>query len=300
MKNCFKCGVEENRAYLFEGISNEGFVNICKNCLKEEDIPLVNKPSSDRLNDSDRRLGSYERLSNMSKINSKEHQDKFSRLSKEKIEAMERQDISLREIVERNTENKFKPEEVSVDLKNLVDNFHWIIMRARRNKKMTRDQLAREIGESSMAVRRVEEGSLPGDYTKLIRKFEGYFGIKLFSENYYEPEEVEFDPVSKKTLTLADLLRLKRMQGTKSPTSSSKNRERKEEYVEPEKPEEVLGDEFVGEDMAPEGVPQGGASTSSRPRDISEEMSTRGNYSLFEEERFLSDEEVDDVIYGKK
>ena len=31
---------------------------------------------------------------------------------------------------------------------DLVDNFHWIIMRARRMKKLTQAQFAKEIGES--------------------------------------------------------------------------------------------------------------------------------------------------------
>lgn len=62
---------------------------------------------------------------------------------------------------------------------SMVDNFHWIIMRARRSKKLSQEQLAREISETETAIKMAEQGLLPEDNFRLAQKLENFLGIKI-------------------------------------------------------------------------------------------------------------------------
>ncbi len=75
----------------------------------------------------------------------------------------------------------------------LVDNFHWQVYMARQKKKLTRKQVARELGESETAIKMIENKELPGEAFKLISKLEQYFGIKL------KEKEPKIEKVVKKT-----------------------------------------------------------------------------------------------------
>lgn len=69
-------------------------------------------------------------------------------------------------------------------IRDLVDNFHWEILRKRRAKGLTRRQVGKAIGESEEAIRMAENGIIEkGDYT-LINKLEEYFGISLRKQKY--------------------------------------------------------------------------------------------------------------------
>lgn len=64
-------------------------------------------------------------------------------------------------------------------LRSLVDNFHWKIVRARRQKGLSRIQLADAIGENEETVKDLEYGEIPSDDFVLITKVEEQLEIEL-------------------------------------------------------------------------------------------------------------------------
>lgn len=69
-----------------------------------------------------------------------------------------KQNQILREMANRNFESKIIKE--TGDSSDLIDNFNWAIMRARRAMHLSQQQLAEAIGESEAAIRRAEQGLL--------------------------------------------------------------------------------------------------------------------------------------------
>lgn len=77
---------------------------------------------------------------------------------------------------ERKEIDKYKKNNV---IKELIDNFHWYIAKTRREKGITRRQMADSIGEKENVVKLVENGILPKDDFVLVSKIENYLGINL-------------------------------------------------------------------------------------------------------------------------
>jgi len=147
MEECFKCGVSSVRARLFDAISDEGIVKICEKCSFEEHMPIIRRPTTFQLKESERKQTVYEKLSRAAGIKTPEATDSsFSKLKEE---------VTLREIVDRKYQENLPKE--SAPRPEMIDNFHWIIMRARRMKKLTQAQFAKEIGESEAAIKMAEQ-----------------------------------------------------------------------------------------------------------------------------------------------
>src|SRR3989344_908394 len=169
---CFKCSVSSTKTRLFDVISSEGVVKICEKCLEEEDLPVIRRPTTFQLKEAERKPTVYERLSKAAGIKPEER-----RIPKKEEELIKKQEITLREIIDRNYKAKYheKPKPRS----DLVDNFHWIIMMARREKKITAKQLAEAISESEAAIKMAEQGILPEDEYKLVNKLENFLSIRI-------------------------------------------------------------------------------------------------------------------------
>ncbi len=207
---CFKCGVSGSRVRLFDVISDRGIVKICEKCFSEEDMPIVRKPSSFQLWETKNKLPSsrqtvYERLSHMSGIK------KADNISERNRELLDKQETTLKDIIDKNLERsswKIVPKD------DLVDNFHWIIMRARRLKHLTQSQFARAIAEPEATIKILEEGVLVEGSYKVINKIENYLGIKLVKKEAVGKvrefdKKIDFDPITAKTLTISDLKEMK-------------------------------------------------------------------------------------------
>ena len=67
-------------------------------------------------------------------------------------------------------------------IKDLISNFHWEIIRARRIKGISRKQLAGAIGTSEEEIKTIEMGELPRDDFVLINKIENALRINLRKE----------------------------------------------------------------------------------------------------------------------
>jgi len=209
MNECIICGALGSQVRLFDAVSDEGIIKICERCSEEERIPVIRRPTTFQLKESERRHSVYEKLSRASGI----------KIPERRASLGGRQEATMREIVERNLENRI-PKEVG-PRPEMVDNFHWIIMRARRFKKLTQEQLAREIWESGAAVAMAEKGILPEDDYRLVDKLERYLGVKLVRDEFakeiraaVKPKRLSFDIPASKSLTIADLKQMKKEKET--------------------------------------------------------------------------------------
>ncbi|MEM4270996.1 MAG: hypothetical protein QXO70_02780 [Candidatus Pacearchaeota archaeon] len=71
--------------------------------------------------------------------------------------------------------------------KELIENFHWKIAQRRREKGLTRKQVALAIGESENDIKIIENGILPTNNFVLVSKLENYFGINLRKHSSIAP-----------------------------------------------------------------------------------------------------------------
>jgi len=252
MEECFNCGALINRVRLFDAISDEGLIKICEKCSREEHIPIIRRPTTFQLKEAERKQTFYERASlSLNKP--------FERETPEKKE----QEVTLREIVDRNYERRM-PKKVG-PRPEMIDNFHWIVMRARRMKKLTQAQLAKQIAESEAAIKMAEQGILPEDDHRLVNKLENYLGIKIIRPEFAKainppsfPKRLGFGMDEAKILTIDDLRRLK-----------------EEDYEEPEDVEEVEEIKFMEEEV----------------EEVNPEISS--------DKGEISQEEMDKILFGK-
>jgi ribosome-binding protein aMBF1 (putative translation factor) len=164
MEECDICGISGTYVKLYEAISDEGIIKICSKCAKSEGSPIIRKPTTFQLKESERKHTVYERLS------------KASGFKPKREEFISKEDMTLKKIVDNNYLKKVG-DVGKKDRPDLVENFHWIIMRARRLKHLTQKHLASEIGESETAIIMAEKGVLPDDGYKLVSKLQSYLNI---------------------------------------------------------------------------------------------------------------------------
>ncbi|MFA4953344.1 MAG: hypothetical protein WC584_03915 [Candidatus Pacearchaeota archaeon] len=216
MDYCFICGISEEKARLFDAISDEGISKICERCSFDEGIPLIKRPTNFQLKESEKPKGSvYERMKNVSGF--KEREDRTEQRNRKF--SIEKRDVTLRDIVDRNYKKDTNP----IPRPDLVDNFHWAIMTGRRRKKLSQKQLAERIGESEDAIKMAEQGILPNDENKLAKKLEAFLEVMILKRKIISDKietkregvaEISFEPLPskelKKDLTISDLQELKK------------------------------------------------------------------------------------------
>lgn len=213
MEKCFKCGASSENTIIYDAISKEGLVRICANCNIKENLPILKKSGAVP---AEKRQTVYERMTRMSGFNPKEKE------LREKEEERRKQNDEMKQVMDRN----FREEIMTTNMKketagesNLVRNFHWEMMKARRAKHMTQRQLAEALGESELAIRMAERGMLPRERERLVRKIENYLHIKISNVPTSDmsaevqpqaiPEEVPIEEI-KKRFSIRDLLGLKK------------------------------------------------------------------------------------------
>ena len=229
---CSVCGVSREKARLLDAISSEGIIKICEACSKEEDMPILRRPTTFQLKESEKELKIHDMLSSVRRQKKEsfgEPEKKYEETTKE---------TTLKEIVDKNYEIVVSKEKKPRP--DLVDNFHWILMRARRLKKLTQEQLAKEISESTAAIKMAEQGILPEDDYRLVNKLESFLGINLvkgvskitgFSPEKSPARIIKFDKETMQDLTIADLKGMKE-QAEKIDESLEENQEQNSEEAE--------------------------------------------------------------------
>ncbi len=254
MDECEKCGITGNKVRLFEVISSKGIVKICEKCTYGGDAPILRKPTTFQLKEAERKQTVYERLSGKPRDASQKIQDE-----------LKKENTTLRDIIDRN----YKPEisREKTPRPDLIDNFHWAIMMARRSRKLSQEQLAMQIGESKSAIEMAEKGILPEDDNKLVNKLENSLGIKLIKKNIREDVKparqplriLEFNKESVENLTISDLQEMQRLRKS-LPDSNSENKnlnikKRKEETDSEDFSEEkidIAGEKDLDEEIEEE------------------------------------------------
>ncbi|MDZ4226746.1 MAG: helix-turn-helix domain-containing protein, partial [Candidatus Pacearchaeota archaeon] len=227
---------------------------ICEKCAAEEGFPRLKRPDKSIFEEPERRGTVYERMARLSGVKPREP---------ERPE-LKRQEKTLREIVNRNYEEKIKGQDLSLKARpDLTDNFHWIVMRVRRIKGLTQKELAEKIGESESAVKMAEQGVVPVGYS-LIDKLQRFLKVRLIKERNlyssesnknhsssnatelidrriqenhgteaqrYQQKALAFDRQKLDSLTIADLQRMRK----------EREAAKKEEFIETEKGEDENG-----------------------------------------------------------
>jgi len=174
MEQCYRCEKTEKEVRLSDAIYENEIVKICERCAILEGIPIIKKPTTSQLKDSERSYSVYQRLKRISGSDKKE----------EKHESILDQLRKLEEHPELEEPEEKRPF-------NLIENFHWHLMRERRNRGLSQKQLGWAIGESEAAIKMIEKQELPEDADKLIRKLEQFLQIRLRERTALEIEEEE-------------------------------------------------------------------------------------------------------------
>ena len=197
MNVCFKCERETDK--LIDSITPEGIVGLCKDCA--DDALILEKPNKIIIEKEEtfrERINSFEKnVVNQNK----------------EIE----QDTELKKIVAKNIEKDLNEE---IEEGMLVRNFHWIVMRARRLKKLTSNELAKKISAPKELIEFIEKGKVSKNSVDLIRKLELFFNIELFTQEARKKlvrpfSKIGFDPIFSKSLTIDDLMKMKKKKESK-------------------------------------------------------------------------------------
>lgn len=242
MEECARCGVWTDEEKLSYAILAKGIMKVCEKCIEKENFPLVNLPTASQINESKKTV---------------RFRDSVKQFEKGKIatksELLKKQEITLKDIIDRNV--KMRAEKKLQPRSDLIHNFHWVIMRARRARKISQKQLAKEIAEPEMSVRLAETGKFPDDDYRLARKLEGYLGIRILKKEVSDkldraPKTIGFDSPTTKILTIADLREMKKQELEKR----KKEEQEKKRLEEKEKQEEEKSDLDDDNELTPEEV----------------------------------------------
>jgi len=207
MEKCFRCGNSSENTVLYDAISKEGLVKICGHCNVRENLPVLKKAGSVP---EEKRQTVYERMTRLSGFNPKERE------LHERQAEMSKQNEEMRQIIDRNFRKEMTDLKKEAGGDDLVRNWHWELMKARRAKHITQRELADAIGESELAVRMAERGMLPRERERLVRKLESYLKIRILTrapaaavETPASAEEVPIEEIKKK-FSIRELFGFKR------------------------------------------------------------------------------------------
>lgn len=244
---CFRCERTNNEVKLVDAIYNGEIVKICEECALTEDLPIIRRPSSQQLKESDKPYSVRDRMKRMAGMNQKQEPAEFkaSEITLDKLRKPKDYEAVLA--------NRFSQAKEKNQPLNLVDNYHWLVMMTRKNRKMSRKQLADSIGESETTIKLLEENFLPDDGLRIIAKIEQYLGIRLRKDN--APINIEFKPIPAriikiddklaKNITIDDLRRMKKAREQADDSKIKKEINVSEFIWKAKKDEKVIPKEIV-------------------------------------------------------
>lgn len=162
MEKCARCRVDGEDVRLFDAVYMGRIEKICERCSIIENIPIIKRPDASKLKESEMGARVYDRMKRLSGIKETRKEESFFIDDKLKqLDAMPELELPER--------NKL----------NLIDHFHWEIMKNRRRKGLSQEKLAENLGESPIAIAMLEKGRLPENAEGLIRKLEQFFQVRL-------------------------------------------------------------------------------------------------------------------------
>ena len=164
MQSCDICGITSTEVRIFDAIYDLRMSSLCERCSIIENIPIIKKPNSEQLKESET-IKVSERMRDLSGIREPDKPDTFFK------------EDMLKEL--DNNPNLELPEKENL---NLIDNFHWEIMKQRRRRGLSQTQLSESLGESEIAIQMIEKAKLPENSKRIINKLEQVFQISLRKE----------------------------------------------------------------------------------------------------------------------
>ena len=162
MEKCVRCKVRADVVQLYDTVYEGKLDIICERCAIIENIPIIQKPNSNQLKDSERGVGVYERMRRISGMKDEKKPDVLFREQR------------LKEL-DKNPRLE-SPERKRPDL---IQYFHWEIMRNRRKKGLSQEQLAMRIDVPTLAIEMLEKARIPDNADEVIRRLENFFVIRL-------------------------------------------------------------------------------------------------------------------------
>ena len=208
-EKCFRCDKSENQAKLLDAIYGNEIVKICEECSLVEQIPIIRKPTSFQLKESDKPYTVYQRLSRMAGVGFR-GQVKQEQPRGLTLDNLRKPKDYLKVMQEK--QERAKKYNRPMDL---IDNFHWNISMERKKRHMSLTQLGGIIGESETTLKMIEQGFVPDDGNRIIGKIEQYFNINLRKTSAKpiskeQPARIlNFDQKSLDSLTIEDLKKMK-------------------------------------------------------------------------------------------
>ena len=161
MQSCDICGITSTEVRIFDAVHDLRMTTLCERCAIIENIPIIKKPNSEQLKESET-VRVSDRMRDLSGMKEPEREETFFKEDK------------LKEL-DSNPELEL-PEKENL---NLIDNFHWEIMKQRRRRGLSQTQLAESLGESEMAIQMIEKSRLPENAKRILTKLEQVFQINL-------------------------------------------------------------------------------------------------------------------------
>ncbi len=161
MERCIRCNVSGQDVRLFDAIYEGMMEKICERCSIIENTPIIKKPDVGQLRNAEQ-VTVYRRMKSMSGISDNEKKESFFVGDKLK-------ELDSKPELELPEKNKL----------NLIEHFHWEVMKNRRRKGLSQKQLAENLGESEIVITMIEKAKLPENAEILIKKLEQFFQIRL-------------------------------------------------------------------------------------------------------------------------
>jgi ribosome-binding protein aMBF1 (putative translation factor) len=168
-EKCIRCDANGEEVRLYDAIYDGRMSSICERCSIIENIPIIKKPNPVQLKESEQGVGVFPRMK------------RLAGMEEEKPEEIYFREDKLKEL-----EGKPELEIPEQEKFNLIEHFHWEVMKNRRRKGLSQKQLAESLGESEIAMQMIEKGELPENAEILIRKLEQFFQVKLKKVNETE------------------------------------------------------------------------------------------------------------------
>jgi ribosome-binding protein aMBF1 (putative translation factor) len=160
MESCFRCGRNEKEVKLFDAIYEGQIENICERCSILDNVPIIKKPNSSQLKESEKNVGVYQRMKQLTGYYADINKKNETLLRKDKL-----RELDLKPELE-------KPNNGKTDL---VDHWYWHLQRVRRHRGLSQKQLGQAIGESEIVIQMAEKARLPENADELITKLEQFF-----------------------------------------------------------------------------------------------------------------------------
>ena len=170
-ERCARCFALGDRVRLFDVIYDGKADLLCERCAIIENIPIIMKPEDSKIIEADKPASVYDRMKRLAGINGfSEHKES---IRGERLKELENNPILQMPI-------KKKPE--------MIEYFHWEIMRHRRRRGYTQEKLAEVLEVPIEDIDLLEKGEII-DNIDTINKIQRFFNIRIIKKNPFERHE---------------------------------------------------------------------------------------------------------------